>query len=433
MPPATLLDDAAAQALDEVGGADIVVGIPSYHTERTIGHVVKAIQYGLAKYYPSSKAVVVVSDGGSGDGTRESAHRAALYPDFDTMLIRQPTQAARVVVAQYKGPGGKGSALRAVFEASHHLGAKACVTVDADLRSITPEWLEVLAGPLLLKGYDFVAPQYARHKYDGTITNMMVYPLTRALYGSRIRQPIGGDFGLGPRMVQAALQHDVWATDVARFGIDIWLTTLAVTEGYRICQGNLGAKVHDAKDPRQHLGPMAVQVMGTVFRLTGDHAAQWMPVKGSKPVRSFGFKAEVAPTPVSVDPLPMVETFRQGWAQDRQGFAPLLTPLAVDGLDASARLDAPHFRLPPTLWARVMYDLAAAHAHLVRKEPERAAWLVDHLVPLYLGRTASFVLETADLSTMDAERVVEEQAEVFEAAKPHLRERWEELGLGEKA
>ena len=50
------------------------------------------------------------------------------------------------------------------------------------------------AGPILKGGYDFVALLYARYKYDGTITNTVTYPLTRALYGHRIRQPIG-DFG----------------------------------------------------------------------------------------------------------------------------------------------------------------------------------------------------------------------------------------------
>ena len=57
-------------------------------------------------------------------------------------------------------------------------------------------------GPILKGGYDYVAPLYARHKYDGTITNTVTYPLTRALYGLRIRQPIGGDFGVSGDLVR---------------------------------------------------------------------------------------------------------------------------------------------------------------------------------------------------------------------------------------
>jgi hypothetical protein len=42
---------------------------------------------------------------------------------------------------------------------------------------------------------DYIAPYYLRHKYDGTITNGIIYPMTRTLYGKSVRQPIGGEFG----------------------------------------------------------------------------------------------------------------------------------------------------------------------------------------------------------------------------------------------
>jgi len=113
---------------------------------------------------------------------------------------------------------------------ARQLGAKACVVVDADLRSITPDWIDLLIRPVLYAGYDFVAPYYHRHKWDGTITNSIVYPLTRALYGLRVRQPIGGDFGLSGRLVERYLQKNDWESDVARYGIDIWMTTVAIAE-----------------------------------------------------------------------------------------------------------------------------------------------------------------------------------------------------------
>ena len=88
-----------------------------------------------------------------------------------------------------------------------------------------PEWIELLAGPILKGGYDFVAPLYARYKYDGTITNTVTYPLTRALYGLRIRQPIGGDFGVCGDLVRHYLDAGRLDADVCKFGIDIWMTT----------------------------------------------------------------------------------------------------------------------------------------------------------------------------------------------------------------
>ncbi len=144
--------------------------------------------------------------------------------------------------------------------------------MDADLRSITPEWIELLIKPVLEEGYDYVAPYYMRHKYDGTITNTIVYPLTRALYGKRIRQPIGGDFGFSGRLASFYLDKDVWESDVARFGIDIWMTTTAVANGFKICQAFLGAKIHDAKDPGADLSAMLHQVVGSVFDLMEEYA-----------------------------------------------------------------------------------------------------------------------------------------------------------------
>ena len=98
-------------------------------------------------------------------------------------------------------------------------------------------------------GYDFVAPLYARHRYDGTITNTIVYPLTRALYGKRIRQPIGGDFGFSGDLAARFLEFEDWEGPVAQYGIDIFMTTTALAEGRKVAQSFLGAKIHDPKDP----------------------------------------------------------------------------------------------------------------------------------------------------------------------------------------
>ena len=126
-------------------------------------------------------------------------------PDYvEQILLVRPTNRLQRVSLTYPeidGVGGKGAALRTIFEIADALEVQALVVVDSDLRSIVPEWIELLAGPILKGGYDFVAPLYARYKYDGTITNTVTYPLTRALYGHRIRQPIGGDFGVSGDLV----------------------------------------------------------------------------------------------------------------------------------------------------------------------------------------------------------------------------------------
>src|SRR5688572_5810380 len=188
----------AKRAVETIKQADIVIGIPSFNNEKTIGHVVQACYAGLSKYFPQMTSVVINSDGGSTDRTREAV-LSARVDDNSVMLLSTPLTAAHRLSFPYHGIPGKGSAFRMVFEMARRLGSKACAVVDSDLRSITPEWIDLLLRPILYAGYDFVAPYYHRHKYDGTITNSIVYPITRALYGLQVRQPIGGEFGVSPQ------------------------------------------------------------------------------------------------------------------------------------------------------------------------------------------------------------------------------------------
>jgi glycosyltransferase involved in cell wall biosynthesis len=247
--PQTALTPAIREEIERLGRADIMVGIPSFKSAATIGYVVRAAHAGLVQYFPDLRPVVVNSDAGSPDGTGRVVVETE-PPDYvEQILLVHPTNRLQRVSLTYPeidGVGGKGAALRTIFEIADALQVQALVVVDSDLRSIVPEWIELLAGPILKGGYDFVAPLYARYKYDGTITNTVTYPLTRALYGHRIRQPIGGDFGVSGDLIRHYLECHDWSPDVSRFGIDIWMTTTALADGFRVCEAFLGAKIHDA-------------------------------------------------------------------------------------------------------------------------------------------------------------------------------------------
>lgn len=58
----TVVDEKAKRKLKKVDTVDILVGIPSYNNERTIAHVVKAVQCGLAKYFPRHTALIEEAD-----------------------------------------------------------------------------------------------------------------------------------------------------------------------------------------------------------------------------------------------------------------------------------------------------------------------------------------------------------------------------------
>ena len=415
----TLLTEGLNARLDEVGEVDIVVGIPSFNNERTIGHVVRAVAGGLVKYFPDRKSVIVNSDGGSTDGTREAVMSADIDHD-SLLLVSHKVPTIQRITTPYHGIPGKGSAFRTIFAVTEQLKAKACVVVDSDLRSIAPGWVELLAAPVLDRGFDYIAPFYLRHKYDGTITNSIIYPMTRTLFGRRIRQPIGGDFGLSGRVASRFLSKDVWETDVARYGIDIWMTLTAMAEGFRVGQSYLGAKLHDAKDPGADLTAMFRQVVSSLFGLMETYEAVWQKVESSEPVPMFGLPFDVGLEPIPVDVERMKRAFQQGLRDLDAIYRAFLSASTIEGLMASSQKTADDFRLSDDLWVRLVYEFAAAF-HGKRLDRDH---LLQSLIPLYLGRTGSFVLEVRDADALMVEERIEMLAREFEAQKPYLLECW---------
>lgn len=408
MPYNTALRGYTAKRIEEIGSADIIVGIPCYNNEKTIVHVIQMVTHGLAKHYNDRRSVILIADGGSTDDSREVAREFEIKPWQEK------------IVSIYRGPGGKGTALRSVFEAAERLKVKACAVVDSDLRSITSDWVKYLLDPVLERGYQFVAPVYMRHKYDGTITNNIVYNLTRALYGKRIRQPIGGDFAISRDVAGVYIQQDVWDTDVARFGIDIWMTTTAITQGFKICQSNLGVKIHDAKDPGQHLGPMFRQVIWTLFSLMERYEEYWKGVKGSEALDLFGFEGRPEPEPVSVNLEGLVDLFKAGFQQFSSLWREIFCGDCFAQIEKAAALDARTFYLPTQAWVQILYELAATF-HAWKTNRRR---LIDLVTALYYARVASFVRQTWEMNSQEAEELVEEQAMKFEEGKDYLIRIW---------
>ncbi len=413
---ATALQEDARRRIAEIGQADILVGIPSYNNAATIGHVVRTAAEGMVKHFPDLKPVLINSDGGSSDGTTQVA-LAPLQVGLDTPV---PEGVAKIATV-YQGLPGKGSAFRAVFEAARMLRAKVCVVVDSDLRSITPEWIELLAGPIVREGYGYVTPFYTRHKYDGTITNNICYPMTRMLYGLDIRQPIGGDFGFSADLLEHYLGQDVWQTDVARFGVDIWMTTTAINAGARVCQAHLGAKIHDAKDPAAALGPMFRQVVGTLFGMMAKYEANWKQVTGSRPIPAYGKPKKIESEPVPVTLSAMTEKLRAGREEWGEVWDRVLSAENQAILEAILAQSDETYQFTAEQWAPVVFDFAVAY----NKSGLDKDAVIDSMTPLYYGRTAGLVVESWDMNDVTFEReVIQAQARTFERLKPCLLECW---------
>jgi len=394
---------------EDISKAEFVVAIPSYNEADSIAFPVQQADRGIESFLGNRKSVIINCDNNSNDGTKE-------------IFLGIRTNTPKIYISTEPGVKGKGRNFRNLFQKIVDLEAEAVVVVDADLKSITPKWIKHLGEPLF-QDFGYVAPLYVRHKYDGTITNSIAYPLTRSLYGRRVRQPIGGDFGFHGKLAKVYLESDTWSEAIANFGIDIWMTTLAMNENVPICQAFMGRpKIHRAKDPGSDLGPMFRQVVGTIFAMMIKFYPFWSQVKWSKPTSIFGFglgETEMPP-PVKVNKETLFQKFQQGFKTCTHAWENLLQKETFNKLREVKKMDADRFDFPTNLWISVLIDFAVGYRDKVWKEDE----LLDSLIPLYLGKTLSYVKKTERMSVRESEEFIEEECVQFEASKSLLMQCW---------
>jgi hypothetical protein len=393
--------------VERVRKADLVVGIPSYNNASTIGYVVKQVAKGLVEFFPKQKGVIIVSDGGSKDDTREVANSVEI-----------PDKVERLVTV-YSGISGKGSAIKLIFELAKQLDCIGVAMVDSDLRSITPEWIELLLSPLI-EGIGFVAPRYVRFKYDGTITNQVTYPFTQALYGVKIRQPIGGDFGLSKKLVDIMLESPLWKTSYTpRFGIDISITHTALAHNLSVVETLLGVKVHDVKDPAKHLAPMFRQVVGALFTCMNLYYNRWREVATIKEVKLVKGKIKFGePEPFYVDYKSAFKVFEEGFQQQLSIIKSILPNELLKALKRSVK---DKVALTANEWAMISFHFASAFNF--KNEIEKESVLEAYRI-CWIGKVAHFVKDTIDLSNDEAEARISSEAEVFMKEKPYLLTIW---------
>lgn len=402
-----------------VGAADLLIAVPTHNNAGTIEPIVKTILGGLAKSYAGLRAVLMNCDGGSTDDTPLRFERAA-GADQQALLVRHPVPTVRPLFMPDHGIPGYENAYRAVFEVAEALQVGACAVIDGNLKSVSTDWVHLLLAPVMDRGCDFVAPLFRRHKYDGSLTNSVVYPLCRALYGRRMRYQMGGGHGFSGKMVGTYLRKDVWSGSLIHIGLENWLTTVAVAEGFEVCQAFLGAKVQDSKASGAELSVMLAHAVGSVFGLMEDYLSVWEGRKGSTAVPLVGPPVEVGVEPVTVNVGRMVKGFRQGLRDLLPMWELILSVDTLPQVLPLGLLDVEDFRFPDDIWVQVVYDFALAyHDKVVHREH-----LLKALTPLYLGKTASFILEAKDSDADGVERLIERLCREYEARKSYLVERW---------
>jgi glycosyltransferase involved in cell wall biosynthesis len=381
---------------------DIIIGIPSLNEADNIAFVVRQLALGLNKYFPTHSAAIINVDNNSKDGTKG----AFLGAETDSIPKRYISTEEAVV--------GKGNNMRNLFVEVVQRKAKAIVVVDADLKSVTPEWVKILATPIL-EGYDYATPIYSRNEYDGTITNHITYPLIYALFKANIRQPIGGDFSFSPRMARYWLGM-AWEKNTRQYGIDIFMTTSALLNGFKVCQVVLGSKVHKPSAPK--LGDMFTQVITTLFSNISKFRNVWMNGNGNKDCPILGNSSYKEPQGLSVDYKGIRKASFDGFLENEEIISSILSPSHYN-ITKKMYLTG-KWNIGSELWAKKLYDFIFAYEMSENKEE-----VVEALKPLYFARVASFYRQTMDMTHQEAEEKIIKQAKQFQRMRGYLVKKFE--------
>lgn len=383
-------------------GIEIIVGIPSYNEADTITHVAEVVGQGLEEYFPNRKSIIVNVDNNSPDNTRDA------FLDARTCIEKK-------YISTAKGVRGKGNNFLNLFSFAKIAGAEAVIVVDADLKSITKEWVAYLGEPLY-KGYDYVTPLYSRHQFDGSITNHMCYPLFFGILAMDIRQPIGGEFAFSPRLMNYWLKQAL-TEQIRNYGIDIFMTLHAVLGGFKVCQSGLGAKIHKASAPK--LGIMFEQVIETLLSIVVLNKNKWPSrvINDIVEPRIFGLSSVTEPQEIEFDIKDMKDKCLLAWHDNMETLKELLDSYSLCLVQEMFEMD--HYTLDILLWTQIFYrlffkyDVSASFSE--RKK------IIDAMKPLYLARSISFNYETWKYNIKYAEKEVRKQALGFASQKYYLR------------
>jgi hypothetical protein len=212
---------------------------------------------------------------------------------------------------------------------------------------------------------------------------------------------------------------------VQQFGIDIWMTTIALNSRLPICQSIIGSpKIHRLKDPYAHMSVLFRQIVGTIFDMMEVYSDFWKQVKWSKPTALFGTDAQEVetPLPVEVNMERLHEKFLQGFDKYNDFWQHVYDQTVCPKLQEIRNLGLQHFSFPTQTWARILFDAAIAYRGAEASQKDK---ILDSLLPLYLGKVLSFVKKTERMSQQQAEEYIENECTIFEENKPYIVKIWD--------
>jgi hypothetical protein len=233
--------------------------------------------------------------------------------------------------------------------------------------------------------------------------------MVTTLWGEEIRQPMGGEVGMSSEVIKKCLEHPLFPDD---FGIDTFLTTVALANDVKILGGILDAKFHESTskyiEPKRHLLGMFHQVTQALFDLMIYYEKEWkrstpLPFHEAKRPRKLDRYKGPRPTPVSLD----IDVLWEAGNDIIGGKKRLLKEIAGDYYEKLESKMLKHSHLDGDMWAETVIRAAAAY------KKSKDDKIIELLGGIWLGRYATYVESTKFMNLNVAELDVHKQMLYF--------------------
>jgi len=419
MPEDTFLSDDLLRQLMSVGEVDLLVGVSSHNSANPVGQAVQAIEQSYQQFFPRQRVAIVLFDveGQTGANTTNATTQSSEEKRAQTHGITSLRTIHRVLVT-FPGIPSPGVALRTTLAIADLVRTRACVLFSANSTNLNPESIGNLLRPVYQEKFDFSAPLYTRHKFQGLLMRNLLYPMSRAVFGCGMREVFPAEWGFSGRLASYCLNQDVWHEEAIRVQPEAWMALTACATEQRCCQVYVGKKGPLTTVP--DIVDVLRQTVGALFWCLEKDQEFWLERDHSQDVPTFGTAHPLTTEPTDMDRHRIFEMFRTGVTDLEPVLNSILDPETHAEIKNMTLIEEGKFRFKPDVWVRALYDFAASYHHEVITRDH----LVQALAPLYRGMTHSYLLEHADSSPAEIEAANEMLCSEFELQKPYLRERW---------
>ena len=306
----------------------------------------------------------------------------------------------------------------------HH--ARAAILLSHAVGALDPQALPLLARSVLHEPVDLVMPHYLLDPHEGLLNSAILYPLTRALYRTSVRFPLGGDLSFSVKFAGALDLHPAALPEEDPI---VWPVPQAQRMSFSVGEVPM-RRDHPAQGETVDIGALFTRVVGSLFSDIELRALEWQTARPFLQARRIkattaGSRAEPRQDAnghaVHADIAPMLESFRLAAKNLQEVWAQAMTPRTMlSVMRLAAAPPETKFSMPNSLWVRIVYDFLVAF----RERAVNRNHLVGALMPLYFAWTASHLLALSSEGEPRAEQRIEALVQVFESDKPYLLARW---------